>query len=48
MSLSEVAEKAGVTETTISKIENGKWSVSVDLLEKVCSSMDVSLTLTEN
>lgn len=48
MSLSEVAEKAGVTETTISKIENGKWSVSVDLLEKVCSSMDVSLTLTES
>ena len=47
MSLSQVANLAATSETTISKIENGKWSVSIDLLEKVCRALNVEIVLTE-
>lgn len=48
MSQKDVADRAGLTEATVNKIENGKWSVSLDLLEKVCSALGVTLTLAEN
>lgn len=47
MSIAQVAELAGMTEATVSKIENGKWSVSLDTLERVCAALDVSISLTE-
>lgn len=47
MSLSQVANLSGTTETTISKIENGKWSVSIDMIEKVCRALNVEIILTE-
>ena len=45
LNLIQVAELAGMTEATVSKIENGKWSVSLDILERVCKALDVTLTL---
>lgn len=48
MSLNQVAELANTTETTISKIENGKWSVSIDMIEKVCRALNVDIILTDS
>lgn len=48
MSLNQVALLSGTTETTISKIENGKWSVSIDLIERVCRALNVELMLTDS
>lgn len=45
MSMAKVAELAEMTEATISKIENGKWSVSLDILERVCNALGVTISL---
>lgn len=47
MSIAQVAELAQMTEATVSKIENGKWSVSLDTLERVCSALGVTISLAE-
>ena len=39
----QLADMSGVSKSTISKIENGKWSVSVDMLEKLLPPLDVDL-----
>ena len=41
----ELAERAGFVESTINKIENGKWNVSIDILEKVCDALGVTLQI---
>lgn len=35
----QLAEKCGLTQSTISKVENGKWSVSLDILSKICEAL---------
>lgn len=45
LSLEQLAELAEMTPATISKIENGKWSVSLDILERVCRALGVTLSL---
>ena len=39
----QLADVSGVSKSTISKIENGKWSVSVDMLEKLLPPLGVDL-----
>lgn len=47
LSIEQLAETADMNAATISKIENGKWSVSLDILERVCRALGVTLTLSE-
>ena len=48
LSLRQVADLADMTEATVSKIENGKWSVGIDVLERVCKALNVTIQLREN
>ena len=41
----QLAERVGFVESTINKIENGRWNVSVDILERVSNALGVTLTL---
>lgn len=40
-----LAEIADVTAATISKLENGRWSASVDMLSRVASALHLELNL---
>lgn len=48
LSQEEVARRAGLTRSTINKIEGGRWSASVDLLQKICTVLDCKLTIESN
>lgn len=41
----QLAELSGVAASTISKIENGKWSASIDMLERIMTPLNVSLKI---
>lgn len=40
LSQRDLAEKAGLTQNTIYKIENGKFSVGIDVLGKVAEALN--------
>lgn len=40
LSQRDLAEKAGLTQSTIYKIENGKFSVGIDVLGKVAEALN--------
>lgn len=42
-----LSELTGMTRTTISKIEAGKFNASVDLLGKILSALDAELDIKE-
>ena len=35
----------GMSHSTISKVENGRWSVSIDLLSKVCEALGAKVEI---
>ena len=41
----QLAEKCGLTQSTISKVENGKWSVSLDILSKIAGALGCSVEI---
>ena len=41
----ELAEHAGLAESTINKIENGRWNVGIDILEKICDALGVTVQI---
>ena len=43
----EVAERAGISRTNISRFESGKYNPTLDMLEKLATAMhlDISVTL---
>ena len=41
----ELAGMSGLSEATISKLENGRWSATVDILSKVASALKLRLNL---
>jgi DNA-binding XRE family transcriptional regulator len=41
----QLAERAGFSEPTINKIENGRWNVSIDILENICAALGKTLLL---
>ena len=43
----ELAEKSGVHRTNVNKIERGTYNVSVDILDKICTALNLEITLTE-
>lgn len=43
-----LAEKLGVNRSTVAKVENGKWSFSIDYLQKFCEVLNLKIELNEN
>lgn len=39
LTATQLGEMCGLTQSTISKVENGKWSVSLDILSKICEAL---------
>ena len=45
LSIRELADKSGVSYQNITKIENGKYNVSIDILGKLCRALDLKIDL---
>lgn len=45
LTTTQLGERCGLTQSTISKVENGKWSVSLDILSKVCEALGVKVEI---
>jgi transcriptional regulator with XRE-family HTH domain len=45
LSIRQLAEACGVTAQNITKIEHGKYNVSVDILGKICKALGVVLKI---
>lgn len=45
LTLRQLADMAGVNYANICKIENGKYNVSVDIIDRICSVLGVTLKL---
>lgn len=45
LTVRELAEKSGVSYQNITKIENGKYNVSIDILGKLCKALDLKIDL---
>lgn len=43
-----LAEKLAISRSTVAKVENGKWSFSIDYLQKFCEALDLKIELNEN
>lgn len=42
-----LAEKIGVNRSTVAKVENGKWSFSIDYLQKFCEALNLKIELND-
>ena len=47
LSIRELAEACGVTAQNITKIEHGKYNVSVDILGKICEALESKFEIVE-
>lgn len=53
LTIRELSELSGINSSNISKIENGKYNISIDIIERICKSLganvkiDIMLTLEE-
>lgn len=45
LSVRQLAGRCGVNYVNISKIENGKYNVSIDILSKICSAMGCEIKI---
>lgn len=45
LTTTQLGERCGLTQSTISKVENGKWSVSLDILSKVCEALGAKVEI---
>jgi len=45
LTVRELAERSGVSYQNITKIENGKYNVSIDILGKLCKALDLKIDL---
>lgn len=41
----ELSEITGLQQVNISKIENGKYNVSIDILNRVCRALEVEIKI---
>ena len=48
LSIRKLAELCGVTASNITKIEHGRYNVSVDILGKICDALDCRIDLMED
>lgn len=44
----QLADMCGVAYANISKIENGRYNVSIDILSKVCDALGARIKIIEN
>lgn len=47
LSIRELAEACGVTAQNITKIEHGKYNISVDILGKICEALESKFEIVE-
>lgn len=47
LSIRQLAELCGVSAQNITKIEHGRYNVSVDILGKICDALEVKLELVD-
>ena len=47
LSLRQLSEICGVTYQNITKIENGRYNVSIDILGKVCAALGCEIKIEE-
>lgn len=47
MNQEDLAAKCGLQRTTVSKIERGRFSVSVDMLSRICVALGARIELTQ-
>lgn len=47
LTVRQLADICGVTYVNISKIENGRYNVSIDILSKICSAMGAEIKIEE-
>lgn len=47
LSIRELAEACGVTAQNITKIEHGKYNVSIDILGKICDALGCRIDIVE-
>lgn len=45
MTQEDLAAKCGLQRTTVSKIERGRFSVSVDMLSRICGALGAKIEL---
>lgn len=45
LSIRELAEACGVTAQNITKIEHGKYNVSIDILGKICEALGCKIEI---
>jgi transcriptional regulator with XRE-family HTH domain len=45
LTTTQLGERCGLTQSTISKVENGKWSVSLDILSKIAGALGCSVEI---
>ena len=45
LTTTQLGERCCLTQSTISKVENGKWSVSLDILSKVCEALGAKVEI---
>lgn len=45
MSIRQLADASGVNFANIYKIENGKYNVSIDILNKICKALGVEIKI---
>lgn len=43
----DLADRCGITRTTISKIESGKFNLSIDLLNRILSPLNAEILIKE-
>jgi transcriptional regulator with XRE-family HTH domain len=46
-SLRQLSELCGVTYQNLNKIENGKYNVGLDILEKIAKALDMTVDIVE-
>ena len=47
MTQEDLAAKCGLQRTTVSKIEHGRFSVSVDMLSRICDALGARIELAQ-
>ena len=45
LSLRQLSDMCGVTYQNLNKIENGRYSVGLDILSKICDTLDCQLDI---
>lgn len=45
LTIRKLSELSGINSSNISKIENGKYNISIDIIERICKSLGASVKI---